>query len=73
MLTLFSRRARNGSLTSVLQSRFDIAELLIPTFFRKYKVKASLKLMCSECRFVKRKGKLRVVCSKKPRHKQRQG
>ena len=40
---------------------------------RTYKVRASLKLMCSGCRFVRRKGKLRVVCSKKPRHKQRQG
>ena len=41
--------------------------------FRTYKVKASLKLMCPGCRFVKRKGKLRVVCSVKARHKQRQG
>ena len=40
---------------------------------RTYKVKTSLKLMCPGCRFVKRKGKLRVVCSVKPRHKQRQG
>lgn len=40
---------------------------------RTYKVRSSLKLLCSGCRFVKRKGKLRVVCSKKPRHKQRQG
>ena len=40
---------------------------------RTYKVKASLKLRCPGCRFVKRKGKLRVVCSVKPRHKQRQG
>ena len=39
---------------------------------RGYKVRMSLKLMCSGCRFVKRKAKLRVVCSKKPRHKQRQ-
>ena len=40
---------------------------------RSYKVRASLKLLCSGCRFVKRKGKLRVVCTRKPRHKQRQG
>ncbi len=40
---------------------------------RCYKVRASLKLMCPGCRFVKRKGRLRVVCTKKPRHKQRQG
>ena len=40
---------------------------------RTYKVKTSLKLMCPGCRFIKRKGKLRVLCSVKPRHKQRQG
>ena len=40
---------------------------------RGYKVKGSLKLRCSGCRFVKRKGRLRVVCSNKPRHKQKQG
>ena len=40
---------------------------------REYKVKSSLKLMCDGCRFVIRKGKLRVVCTKKQRHKQRQG
>ena len=40
---------------------------------REYKVKSSLKLMCDGCRFVIRKGRLRVVCTKKQRHKQRQG
>ena len=40
---------------------------------RTYKVRSALKLLCPGCRFVKRKGRLRVVCSKKPRHKQRQG
>lgn len=40
---------------------------------RTFKVKASLKLLCPGCRFVNRKGKLRVICSKNPRHKQRQG
>lgn len=49
---------------------YDIKARLM---LRTYKVKTSLKLMCPGCRFVKRKGKLRVVCSVKPRHKQRQG
>jgi len=40
---------------------------------RGYKTKTSLKLRCSGCRFVRKKGVLRVLCSKKPRHKQRQG
>ncbi|EDV28200.1 uncharacterized protein TRIADDRAFT_21362 [Trichoplax adhaerens] len=40
---------------------------------RTFKVKSSLKLMCSGCKFVRRKGRLYVICKKKPRHKQRQG
>ncbi len=36
------------------------------------KVRASVKKMCRNCRVVKRKGKVRVICSD-PRHKQRQG
>ena len=40
---------------------------------RSIKVRASLKLLCKGCRFVVRKGRLRVVCTRKPRHKQRQG
>ena len=29
--------------------------------------------MCESCRFVKRKGRVYVVCDKVPKHKQRQG
>ena len=47
------------------------AQPLIP--LRSYKVRSSLKLRCSSCRFVKRKGRVRVVCDRKPRHKQKQG
>ena len=36
------------------------------------KVRASVKKMCRDCRIVKRKGVVRVIC-KEPRHKQRQG
>lgn len=36
------------------------------------KVKASLKKMCQDCRHVRRRGRLFVIC-KDPRHKQRQG
>ncbi|EQC46881.1 50S ribosomal protein L36 [Bacteriovorax sp. Seq25_V] len=36
------------------------------------KVRASVKSMCKDCKVVKRKGVLRVVC-KNPKHKQRQG
>lgn len=36
------------------------------------KVKASVKCICENCKLVKRKGVVRVIC-KNPRHKQRQG
>ncbi len=37
------------------------------------KVRASVKKMCRNCRIVKRKGVVRVICSTDARHKQRQG
>ena len=36
------------------------------------KVRSSVKKMCSGFRVVKRKGVVRVVCTKDPKHKQRQ-
>ncbi|MGQ9732952.1 MAG: 50S ribosomal protein L36 [Candidatus Zipacnadales bacterium] len=36
------------------------------------KVRASVKKRCVNCKIVRRKGVLRVIC-KEPRHKQRQG
>lgn len=36
------------------------------------KVRSSVKKMCSNCRIVRRKGVVRVICPNK-RHKQRQG
>ena len=36
------------------------------------KVRVSVKKMCSNCRVIKRRGVLRVICTN-PRHKQRQG
>ncbi len=37
------------------------------------KVRTSVKKMCRECRIIKRKGVVRVICKKTPKHKQRQG
>jgi large subunit ribosomal protein L36 len=37
------------------------------------KVRASVKRICRNCKIVKRKGVVRVICSDEPRHKQRQG
>lgn len=36
------------------------------------KVQASVKRRCKDCKVVKRRGVVRVIC-KNPRHKQRQG
>jgi large subunit ribosomal protein L36 len=36
------------------------------------KVRASIKKICDQCKIVKRRGVIRVIC-KNPRHKQRQG
>lgn len=37
------------------------------------KVKPSVKKICADCKIIKRKGKVRIVCKKNPKHKQRQG
>jgi large subunit ribosomal protein L36 len=37
------------------------------------KVRTSVKAICRDCRIIKRKGVVRVVCTKNARHKQRQG
>ena len=40
---------------------------------RKMKVRPSVKPMCDKCKVIKRNGKVMVICSKTPSHKQRQG
>ncbi len=37
------------------------------------KVRTSVKKICNDCRVIKRKGVVRVICKKNPKHKQRQG
>lgn len=37
------------------------------------KVKPSVKPICSDCKTIKRKGTVRIICKKNPKHKQRQG
>ncbi|MFP5458171.1 MAG: 50S ribosomal protein L36 [Bacteriovoracia bacterium] len=37
------------------------------------KVRSSVKPICKDCKVVKRKGTLRVICKGNPKHKQRQG
>ena len=42
----------------------------IPPLTRGMKVRSSIKIMCDGCNIVKRKGRMYVVCSKNPKHKQ---
>ena len=37
------------------------------------KVRPSVKKMCDNCKVIKRDGTVMVICSKYPKHKQRQG
>jgi large subunit ribosomal protein L36 len=37
------------------------------------KVRSSVKKICDSCKIIRRKGTIRVICKKNPRHKQRQG
>lgn len=37
------------------------------------KVRASVKRLCRNCKVIRRKGIVRVICKKDARHKQRQG
>ncbi|MBK7090228.1 MAG: 50S ribosomal protein L36 [bacterium] len=37
------------------------------------KVRSSVKPRCEHCKIIRRNGIVRVICSKNPRHKQRQG
>ena len=37
------------------------------------KVQPSVKRICRNCKVIRRKGVVRVICTAEPRHKQRQG
>jgi large subunit ribosomal protein L36 len=38
----------------------------------RMKVRTSVKKICEHCKIVRRKGVIRVICTRNPRHKQRQ-
>jgi len=37
------------------------------------KVRSSVRPICEHCKVVRRRGVLRVICKRSPKHKQRQG
>lgn len=41
-----------------------------PALSRGMKVRSSVKLMCDGCAVVKRKGRVYIICSRNPKHKQ---
>nr|YP_009451635.1 ribosomal protein L36 [Melanocenchris abyssinica]YP_009923594.1 ribosomal protein L36 [Poa wolfii]QAX91670.1 50S ribosomal protein L36 [Diapensia purpurea]QFR17728.1 ribosomal protein L36 [Chandrasekharania keralensis]ARQ27950.1 ribosomal protein L36 [Melanocenchris abyssinica]QNC67288.1 ribosomal protein L36 [Poa wolfii] len=36
------------------------------------KIRASVRKICTKCRLIRRRGRIRIICSN-PKHKQRQG
>ncbi|RPA97404.1 hypothetical protein L873DRAFT_1691040 [Choiromyces venosus 120613-1] len=40
---------------------------------RGMKVRSAVKKLCECCKSVRRKGRVYIICSKNPKHKQRQG
>jgi large subunit ribosomal protein L36 len=37
------------------------------------KVRSSVKPICEHCKVIRRAGVVRIICSRNPKHKQRQG
>lgn len=62
-----------GSSLSTLVSKAaaSASPALLPV--RGIKYRSSLRLLCNHCQFVRRKGKLRVICKATVKHKQVQG
>jgi large subunit ribosomal protein L36 len=48
------------------------AKVLACLEWKVMKVRASIRRICENCKIVRRRGKIYVIC-KDPRHKQRQG
>jgi len=65
-------RLRAASLPHQPHHHHHVAPALsqIPTLSRGMKVRSSVKVMCDGCNVVRRKGRVYVVCSKNPKHKQ---
>ncbi|KAK6904879.1 50S ribosomal protein L36 [Kwoniella mangroviensis CBS 10435] len=60
------------SITSTPKSTISRVQPLVMQV-RGMKVRSSVKRFCDGCSVVRRKGRIYVICSKNPKHKQRQG
>lgn len=54
----------------VAMPRILTPQPVLPPLVRGMKVRASVKKKCNHCSIVRRKGRLYVICSKNPKHKQ---
>ncbi|KAI5803782.1 putative 60S L36 ribosomal protein, mitochondrial precursor [Geopyxis carbonaria] len=61
------------SLTSRPWAATSTIPAALATPARGMKVRASVKKLCDGCMSVRRKGRVYIICSKNPKHKQRQG
>ena len=74
-----SLNQRKKEIKSVKNDEDKVYELELKNIQREQKninpmkVKASVKKICRDCKVVRRKGRVRVICKKNPKHKQRQG
>ena len=47
-----------------------VAQAQAPSLVRGMKVRSSVKVMCGGCAVVRRKGRIYIICSRNPKHKQ---
>jgi large subunit ribosomal protein L36 len=66
-------RIARGSSKSALPFLFTSQNPFPRLFEAAMKVRPSVKKICDKCKVVRRKGVVRIICQKNPRHKQRQG
>ncbi|EKM61071.1 uncharacterized protein PHACADRAFT_67768, partial [Phanerochaete carnosa HHB-10118-sp] len=45
-------------------------QVQVPALARGMKVRSSVKVMCGGCAVVRRKGRIYIICSRNPKHKQ---
>jgi large subunit ribosomal protein L36 len=67
-------RGTTSSDHATLRESLRALSFQVPNTIRRppMKVRPSVKKMCDDCKIIKRKGVVRVIC-KNPKHKQRQG
>lgn len=62
-----------GALEGVFRAGYT-SKLCYKRIWRdEVKVRSSVKPICEHCKVVRRKGVIRIICSRNPKHKQRQG